>query len=262
MNTDNMAISGETIDYGPCAFMNAYDPATVFSSIDHGGRYAYGNQPPIAQWNLARFAEALLPLLDADRRGPSRVRRRRSSDFRRCSSSGWLAGMRAKLGLFTEEPGDTALVDDLLDWMQRTSADFTNTFRDLSTAALADEATKQDPEFDAWHRRLDARRTRQPQSRAEVPGADAPPQPGVHSAQSQGGGGAPGRERGRPVGDGTGCSTCSRHRTTTGATCRRSAHLATAVAAIGPSAGRKTLTPRPGSCDSGGHDEHTRTSAA
>ncbi len=104
--------------------------------------------------------------------------------------------MRAKLGLFTQEPEDKALVDDLLAWMQRTAADFTNTFRTLSTTTLADEATRQDPEFDAWHRRLDARRLRQPQSRAEVEALMRRQQPGLHSAQSQGGRRARGRECG------------------------------------------------------------------
>ena len=134
MNTDNMALSGETIDYGPCAFMDAYDPATVFSSIDPGGRYAYGNQPPIAQWNLARLAEAMLPLFDRGRRtgrwsGP----RRRSIASRSCSSStGWTACARSS-DCSRRKPDDAALVDDLLAWMQRQSADFTNTFRSLTS---------------------------------------------------------------------------------------------------------------------------------
>ena len=141
MNTDNMALSGETIDYGPCAFMDTYDPATVFSSIDHGGRYAYGNQPPIAQWNLARLAEAMLPLFEPD---VDRAIERATSALDRFPDlfeQHWLTGMRSKLGLFTEEPEDKALVDDLLAWMQRRSADFTNTFRALTTGCLED-ATK------------------------------------------------------------------------------------------------------------------------
>ncbi len=129
MNTDNMALSGETIDYGPCAFMDAYDPATVFSSIDHGGRYAYGNQPAIAQWNLARLAEAMLPLFDAD--GDRAVERATAAvnRFPDLFEQHWLDGMRAKLGLFTREDEDSALVNDLLAWMTQRSADFTNTFR-------------------------------------------------------------------------------------------------------------------------------------
>ena len=164
MNTDNMALSGETIDYGPCAFMDSYDPATVFSSIDHGGRYAYGNQPPIAQWNLARLAEAMLPLLDPD---TDRAVERATASLDRFPllfEQHWLNGMRAKLGLFNEEPDDKALADDLLAWMQRASADFTNTFRMLTTECAATDATNVDPELAAWQRRWQSRRQRQPQS--------------------------------------------------------------------------------------------------
>jgi uncharacterized protein YdiU (UPF0061 family) len=167
MNTDNMALSGETIDYGPCAFMDAYDPATVFSSIDHGGRYAYGNQPAIAQWNLARLAEAMLPLFDTDM---DRAVERATAALDRFPASfeqHWLGGMRSKLGLFTQEPDDRLLIDDLLDWMHRRSADFTNTFRTLTTGCLASDARKTDPEFEAWHDRLEARRLRQSQTKAE-----------------------------------------------------------------------------------------------
>ncbi len=168
MNTDNMALSGETIDYGPCAFMDAYDPATVFSSIDHGGRYAYGNQPPIAQWNLARLAEAMLPLFDSD---ADRAIERAIAVldlFPLRFEQHWLDGMRAKLGLFTREDDDAALVNDLLAWMQQRSADFTNTFRLLTSGRLLDASTNADPELEAWHRRLAARRTRQSQPPAEV----------------------------------------------------------------------------------------------
>ena len=168
MNTDNMALSGETIDYGPCAFMDAYDPETVFSSIDHGGRYAYGNQPPVAQWNLARLAEAMLPLFDADLDHAVQLATASLDRFPLLFESGWLAGMRAKLGLFTEEADDKSLVDDLLTWMERTSADFTNTFRMLTRGDRVLDARQADPEFDAWHSRLDARRSRQPQSLTEV----------------------------------------------------------------------------------------------
>jgi uncharacterized protein YdiU (UPF0061 family) len=168
MNTDNMALSGETIDYGPCAFMDAYDPATVFSSIDHGGRYAYGNQPPIAQWNLARLAEAMLPLFD---RGVDRAVERATEvldRFPALFNQHRLDGMRAKLGLFTREDDDEAFVDDLLAWMRRRSADFTNTFRSLTIPPLIGDATGADPELEAWHRRWQARRTRQPQSPADA----------------------------------------------------------------------------------------------
>ena len=168
MNTDNMALSGETIDYGPCAFMDVYDPATVFSSIDHGGRYAYGNQPAIAHWNLTRLAEAMLPLFDAV---PDAAVERATASlnrfpqvFERC----WLDGMRSKLGLFTAEDGDQALIDDLLAWMTLRTADFTNVFRSLSRAAAAPEDAGADADVAEWYRRLEARRCRQPQPAAAV----------------------------------------------------------------------------------------------
>jgi serine/tyrosine/threonine adenylyltransferase len=168
MNTDNMALSGETIDYGPCAFMDTYDPATVFSSIDHGGRYAYGSQPPIAQWNLARLAEAMLPLFDPD---VDRAVERATAVLDRFPGlfeQHRLDGMRAKLGLFTQEQDDEALVSDLLAWMHRQSADFTNTFRLLTRGRLVGGSTNADAELEAWHHRLEARRGRQPQPPAEV----------------------------------------------------------------------------------------------
>ena len=164
MNTDNMALSGETIDYGPCAFMDAYDPATVFSSIDHGGRYAYGNQPWIAQWNLGRLAEAMLPLFDPDSDRAVARATAALGQFPVLFEQHWFDGMRAKLGLFTPEEEDAALVDGLLGLMQRLSADFTNTFRALTTGRLLEEA----PEFGPWHQQLAARRSRQPQSPDEV----------------------------------------------------------------------------------------------
>jgi uncharacterized protein YdiU (UPF0061 family) len=148
--------------------MDAYDPATVFSSIDHGGRYAYGNQPPIAQWNLARLAEAMLPLFD---RGVDRAVERATEvldRFPALFNQHRLDGMRAKLGLFTREDDDEAFVDDLLAWMRRRSADFTNTFRSLTIPPLIGDATGADPELEAWHRRWQARRTRQPQSPADA----------------------------------------------------------------------------------------------
>ena len=165
MNTDNVALSGETIDYGPCAFMDAFDPATVFSSIDRNGRYAYGNQPQIAQWNLARLAEALLPLLHADEKQAVELANAAIEGFKTTFESHWLTGMRAKLGLFTEEAGDRALIESLLTWMKEQKADFTNTFRAL-TPAEADP--QQDPAFASWHAQWQARLQRQPQSAGEV----------------------------------------------------------------------------------------------
>ena len=157
MNTDNMALSGETIDYGPCAFMDPYEPATVFSSIDTGGRYAYGNQPPIAQWNLARLAEAMLPLFDDDTDRAIARATEVLDRFAETFEQYWLSGMRLKLGLFNEEEHDRALVDDLLAWMQRERADFTNTFNALTTV-----------DDRGWRERWDARLQRQPQSADEV----------------------------------------------------------------------------------------------
>ena len=165
MNTDNMALSGETIDYGPCAFMDRYDPATVFSSIDSGGRYAYANQPPIAQWNLARLAEAMLPLFDDDPDRAGEQATARLAYFAGRFAQHWIDGMRAKLGLFTAEDGDQALVDDLLAWMHDRSADFTNTFVSLTRGVPLADA---DADADAWRRRWMDRRARQPQSPAEA----------------------------------------------------------------------------------------------
>ena len=170
MNTDNMALSGETIDYGPCAFMDRYDPATVFSSIDSGGRYAYANQPPIAHWNLARLAEAMVPLFDADVDRAVERATARLDRFPGLFEQHWLDGMRAKLGLFTAEDGDKALVDDLLEWMHDRSADFTNTFVSLTAGRPAADAAAADPGFEAWHRRWVERRARQPQPAADAAG--------------------------------------------------------------------------------------------
>jgi serine/tyrosine/threonine adenylyltransferase len=132
MNTDNMALSGETIDYGPCAFMESYDPATVFSSIDRNGRYAYGRQPQIAQWNLARLAEALLPLFAEDQKQAVELANEAINDFPALYHEQWLQCFRLKLGLQTEAAGDTQLIEDLLGWMQLTSADFTQSFAQLA----------------------------------------------------------------------------------------------------------------------------------
>ena len=138
MNTDNMTISGETIDYGPCAFMDAYDPATVFSSIDHGGRYAYGNQPQIAQWNLARLAEALLPLFDPDVDTAVTSATRVLQEFPDRYVEYWSAGMLAKLGLAADAPDGVELANALLELMHRDGVDFTGCFRALSAAVRGD----------------------------------------------------------------------------------------------------------------------------
>ncbi len=165
MNTDNMALSGETIDYGPCAFMDAYDPATVFSSIDIHGRYAYGNQPNIAAWNLARFAETLLPLLHADQHRAVKMAQDTVSGFSEQYRRHWLAGMRAKLGLLSEEPLDEALIGDLLSMMQKYHADFTNTFRALTHDKPEDTNLLGTAEFARWHKLWQARLSRQQESK-------------------------------------------------------------------------------------------------
>jgi uncharacterized protein YdiU (UPF0061 family) len=138
MNTDNTSISGETIDYGPCAFMEAYDPATVFSSIDHYGRYAYGNQPNIALWNLARLAEALLPVLEPEAGGEEAAivaAKEALAGFAPQFEAARNAGLRRKVGLSTQREGDAAMVEDLLARMAVNRADFTLTFRRLCDAA-------------------------------------------------------------------------------------------------------------------------------
>jgi uncharacterized protein YdiU (UPF0061 family) len=161
MNTDNMAISGETIDYGPCAFMNAYDPNTVFSSIDRGGRYAYGNQPTIAQWNLARLAEALLTLIDPDQETAVALATDLLGEYPAIFENYWLEGMRAKLGLKRAEDGDVELVQSLLEWMYKGRADFTNTFRDLTLEELPAADVYKAPDFVAWHSQWHARLVRE-----------------------------------------------------------------------------------------------------
>jgi uncharacterized protein YdiU (UPF0061 family) len=140
MNTDNMAISGETIDFGPCAFMDSYDPAQVFSSIDSHGRYAFGNQPHAAVWNLARFAETLLPVIDTNADRAVELATEVVTAFSGQFSEHWLTGARGKLGLSTAEDGDPKLVEDLLNTMHRNQADFTLTFRALCEAAECEVA--------------------------------------------------------------------------------------------------------------------------
>lgn len=166
MNTDNMAISGETIDYGPCAFMDAYDPATVFSSIDIHGRYAYGNQPHIAAWNLARFAETLLPLLHDNQEQAVKLAQDAISDFNKLYHFNWLAGMRSKLGIFKVELQDESLIEDLLSMMQKYGADYTNTFRALTFDKQSDNVLFGTTEFTQWHELWQARLGRQQESKA------------------------------------------------------------------------------------------------
>ncbi len=176
MNTDNMTISGETIDYGPCAFMDTYDPATVFSSIDHGGRYAYGNQPLIAQWNLARLAEALLPLIDDDTPTAVAVATEVLQTFMPRFESHRLGGMRAKLGLAGEQVDDVRLAADALDLLHAQGIDGTSWFRALADVQRgAPERARSMfalPEaFDAWAARWQARLDTSAVDRATVAAA-------------------------------------------------------------------------------------------
>ena len=141
MNTDNMTVSGETIDFGPCAFMDAYDPATVFSSIDRNGRYAYANQPAIGQWNLARLGETLIPLIDPSVDTAIEMANVVIKAYGERFQSYWLAGMRAKIGLASEEEGDLDLIQSLLATLQQQGADFTLTFRRLAALAADEDVT-------------------------------------------------------------------------------------------------------------------------
>lgn len=159
MNTDNMTLSGETIDYGPCAFMEAYDPATVFSSIDHYGRYAYGNQPSIGQWNLLRMGETLLPLLAPTReQAIEHVRGALASYLERFEQS-LLDGFRNKLGLAGEAPEDAAIVSGWLEWMQGSKQDFTLAFRRLAQSLVDGTPAFDDEAFTTWFARYQARIT-------------------------------------------------------------------------------------------------------
>jgi uncharacterized protein YdiU (UPF0061 family) len=178
MNTDNMAVSGETIDFGPCAFMDGYDPATVFSSIDARGRYSFANQPNAALWNLARFAETLLPLIDADSERAIGVANEALALFETLFNDYWLHGMRRKLGLSTSEEGDRQLAEDFQKAMQRNQADFTVSFRALCAAArdpqddglLRAQFISAGGGYDEWAQRWRARLSREttpPLMRAE-----------------------------------------------------------------------------------------------
>ena len=149
MNTDNMAISGETIDYGPCAFMDQYDPKTVFSSIDKFGRYAFSNQPPITKWNLARFAECLIPLIDKNEDSAIKIATELIDNFQNIYEEKWLNMMRDKLGLFGEDKNDLTLINKLLDWMKNNNADYTNTFCHLMGVKIDDEVYIND-DFKSW----------------------------------------------------------------------------------------------------------------
>lgn len=162
MNTDNMTLSGESIDYGPCAFLDIYQPKTVYSSIDQHGRYAYQNQPDIAQWNLARFSEALLPLIDDDVDKAITIAEEEIGCFALLFRTYWLEGMRKKLGLFSQEAEDIKLSYALLEWMDRSNADYTHTFRALASENVPQGAIYQDRIFQDWRAQWVARLERNP----------------------------------------------------------------------------------------------------
>ncbi|WP_298491823.1 YdiU family protein [uncultured Maritimibacter sp.] len=167
MNTDNMAISGETIDYGPCAFMDAYHPATVFSSIDQQGRYAYQNQPNIGIWNLAQLATALLPLIDTDSDAAIDKAEEVLHGFPDLFGAEWIRLFRAKIGLVTAEDGDGALIQGLLGRMASGQADFTNTFRALAKGDASGELTETGA-WDSWASDWQARLDREPGDTAAI----------------------------------------------------------------------------------------------
>ena len=150
MNTDNMAISGETIDYGPCAFMDNYDPRTVFSSIDHQGRYCFINQSLIAHWNISRFAETLIPLLDNNEKKAITIGEEIINSFNKKFQSQWLSMMRQKLGLFGEKNNDENLVNNLLSLMHQNNVDYTNTFCDLMKDKLPNNSFYKLQKFSDW----------------------------------------------------------------------------------------------------------------
>jgi uncharacterized protein YdiU (UPF0061 family) len=168
MNTDNMSIAGETIDYGPCAFVNAYSPKTVFSSIDKNGRYAFGNQPMIGEWNLTRFAESLLFLLSKNQEEAVRIATECLNQYQTKYRDYWLNAMRKKVGLFNAESGDLALVEDLLMLMYKHQADFTNTFRNLANLSQLNSGLMADGGFKNWQIIWHDRLSRQAQTSEEV----------------------------------------------------------------------------------------------
>jgi len=157
MNTDNMTISGETIDYGPCAFMDNYDPQTVFSSIDQLGRYAYFNQPNITKWNLARFAECLIPLINKDKDKAITIATETINTFEKNYEIKWLNMMRDKLGLFGEDTKDQVLILDLLTWMHVNKVDYTNTFCFLMNEKVKNDEIYKDKNFLIWKKRWEER---------------------------------------------------------------------------------------------------------
>ncbi|MCL2085983.1 MAG: YdiU family protein [Oscillospiraceae bacterium] len=170
MNTDNMTISGETIDYGPCAFMDEYEPSVVFSSIDKYARYSYENQPKIAVWNLSRFAETLLPLLSDDENSAVAAGQKEIDKFAELYQNFWNVGMGAKLGLFNRKPEDDSLFAELLRLMRESKADYTNTFRALTLSEKEVAGTKlfSRPEFHKWNEKWRTRHSNQTKTKSEI----------------------------------------------------------------------------------------------
>ena len=157
MNTDNMTLSGETIDYGPCAFMDHYDPKTVFSSIDKFGRYSFSNQPPIAKWNLARLAECLIPLIDKNEDQAIKIATEIIDNFQNIFEIKWLKMMRDKLGLFGEDKNDLELINSLLNWMETNQADYTNTFCYLMNIGSFKKEVYKNKNFIDWFEKWEKR---------------------------------------------------------------------------------------------------------
>jgi len=157
MNTDNTAISGESTDYGPCAFMNSYDSATVFSSIDTNGRYAFGNQAAIIQWNLSRFAESLLPLIDDDQAIALEKAKEAINSFPKLYNNAWLNMMRKKLGLKTQQDSDLNLVTELLTWMTENKADYSNTFLKIQSISIPNSTDYENDAFKNWMKKWESR---------------------------------------------------------------------------------------------------------
>ena len=151
MNTDNMAISGETIDYGPCAFMDAYNPGTVFSSIDQMGRYAFANQPVIAEWNFARLVETVFPLIGGNQQHAIEIAKSIIAEFPIRYKHKYIEMMSSKIGLIGQYPEDEALINQLLDWMKNNNADYTNTFRNLSQKEKPSGSYYETDEFHQWY---------------------------------------------------------------------------------------------------------------
>ena len=168
MNTDNMTISGETIDYGPCAFMDQYDERTCFSSIDLQGRYSFGNQPRIAQWNLARFAETLIPLINKDEKKSIKIAEESINSFKKIYEQKWFEMMKSKLGIFDEEEKDLLLIQNLLKWMETHKADYTNTFCCLMSQKIGNLEIYEDTNFVNWKSEWEDRLKRSERSQDEI----------------------------------------------------------------------------------------------